>query len=126
MNLNGWTENNSELRSKIVTHGDPDIICLTETHLKEQEHLSIPGYQFIGCNRCCQDLGRRSSGGIGILFKDMLRYEYVFRESYRWMDNVLGVSVLDKGGLVLVTVFCVYLPLMDPGMVETMKRYSTG
>ena len=48
--MNSWTENNSNLREKIVTHGNPDIICLTETHLKKEGEIKVEGYQFYGLN----------------------------------------------------------------------------
>ena len=51
LNVNGWTENNGRLRLKLITHNEPDIVCITETHLKNDEQLELDEYICFTKNR---------------------------------------------------------------------------
>ena len=40
-NVNGWTINNSQLRSETIELMNVDIICITETHLPGDSNITI-------------------------------------------------------------------------------------
>lgn len=53
---------------EILNDIKPDLVLLTETHLKNNIGIKFDGYTFIGKSR-----NEKSSGGVGILIKDQLR-----------------------------------------------------
>ena len=54
LNVNGWTQNNAMLRKNLLKHSKADFICVNETHLKKDDIISLPGYQWVGYNRTMQ------------------------------------------------------------------------
>ena len=81
MNVNLWTDNNSQLREKLVTYNKPDIICVTETHLKGGNKIHVPEFTFIGMNR--KTTGNKGSGGIGILIRNTMYNDYLIKKLLR-------------------------------------------
>ena len=109
-NVNCWSENNEELRAKLVTHNNPDIVCITETHLKDDQVLEVNGYDYYGLNRKLQVKNSRGSGGVRILVKTSLHAEFAVDRCYELKDNVLGLMLNSDVGDERYVVFCVYLP----------------
>jgi hypothetical protein len=73
INITGWTENNRELRTRIIFELDSDILSINETHLADGKSISIPGYKWFGFNRSQRDINApKTFGGIGILVKNTL------------------------------------------------------
>ena len=107
--MNGWAENNGQLRQHLITYNDPDIICLTEIHLKGDDKLWIDGYSYYGLNRKTLPT-QRGSGGVGILVNHNLAKEHVVNGCYKLMDNVISVRLTNKISREETVVFCVYLP----------------
>ena len=91
MNVNCWSKNNCELREKILTCNNPDIICVVETHLKGDVTINIPNYTFFGLNRKLNiDKNYRGSGGIGIFLRNSLQNNYQIERCLEIEDNILG------------------------------------
>ena len=110
INVTCWPKTNSLLKSKIVTHDNPDIICLTETHLCKNDGINVNGYTYYGLNRIINADRLRGSGGIGILVSDRLHNVYKVERKLEINDNVLGLLLTCKTSELTVGVYCVYLP----------------
>ena len=69
-NINGWTNANRVLKSQIIQQFDSDVMCLLETHLKNDEAVCVNNYTWFGYNRKVKDIrATKFSGGVGILVK---------------------------------------------------------
>ena len=44
LNVNCWGENNGKLQAEIVKSQNADVICISETHLKGEDEISLHGY----------------------------------------------------------------------------------
>ena len=97
INVGGWTENNSTLRTEILKHMDSDVICINETHLQGNATIELQNYTYYGFNRQLTHIhAPKGSGGIGIFVKDKLLSTFnvsVFDKSY---DGILGISLISK------------------------------
>ena len=51
MNVNSWTEDNCTLKEKMILANNPDIVCITETHLQNETVINVENYSYIGLNR---------------------------------------------------------------------------
>ena len=76
----------------LLTAHDPDIICVSETHLKGNEAVTLPNYVFFGLNRKLKS--SKGLGGVGILIKRTLMDKYHANRCYKLYDNVLGVELI--------------------------------
>ena len=93
---------------KIALHNNPDIVCLTETHLKENDRITVEGYQFFGSNRKVSNV--KGSGGVGILINNTIYEDCKVIKSFVLQDNVIGVSLQNNYNDFETIVYCVYLP----------------
>ena len=110
-NVNGWTQNNCNLRERILMSQNPDIICLTETHLIGENKAEIQGFSGYFRNRPLGDKRlSKGSGGVGILFRNGLRNTFEIENCYVHLDNVLGIKLRNKETDEQIAVYCVYLP----------------
>ena len=65
-NVNSWTDNNCDLRQKVLNYLVADVIVIVETKLKHDDIIKLHGYQWFGSNRKSQLRSARcGSGGIG-------------------------------------------------------------
>ena len=74
LNINGWTENNKELRLALIKHTSPDVLCLQETHLDAGQSINIEGYLWIGHNRTNKHVKVKKASGGG--WKYLLKTRY--------------------------------------------------
>ena len=95
LNVNGWSASNDELRKSLVTFNDPDIICMTETHLKLEETINISNYDYFGVNRKVDKnvKNQRGSGGCGMLVKSDLNDYYDINTCFTHNDNVIAIEL---------------------------------
>ena len=111
INVGGWTENNSTLRTEILKHMDSDVICINETHLQGNATIELQNYTYYGFNRQLTHIhAPKGSGGIGIFVKDKLLSTFnvsVFDKSY---DGILGISLISKNTDYSLAIFATYLP----------------
>lgn len=113
LNVNGFTSQNAKLKEKLCKYGDPDIICITETHLSSDE-FSIEGYKWYGnCRKFKKKNGVKTFGGVGILVKDSVFDEYNVAVCANDYDGLLAVSVTHRATQYISVVACTYLAPSD-------------
>ena len=108
--MNGWTESNNKLHEPMVTDGDPDIICLMETHLKPSQEIELEGYLYEGLTRKLTKKSQKGSGGIAILTRNKLMNEYKLEKVCEWKDNILGIKYTSKEDCGNFVIYCMYAP----------------
>jgi exonuclease III len=91
---------------------DCDIICISETHLVENQTIEVNGYKWYGHNR--QGLHVRApkgSGGVGILVRDCLFMNFDVNIVDKDHGGVLGVQFHHKkSDLTIILYVCYLLP----------------
>ena len=50
-NVNDWTEGNGDSRCNIISLMNIDVVMISETHLKDNDLISIPDFTWLGFNR---------------------------------------------------------------------------
>lgn len=108
MNINGYTETSSTLKEILFLHGDPDFVCLGETHLGSYEYINVPGYKYFGNSRPL--LNGRKSGGVAIMMKEYLYETYTAQICCADTEGIIALKVEhDQTGYTFVLVSN-YLP----------------
>ena len=110
-NINGWTEQNRNIRSAIIRALDCDIVCLIETHLSGDRELLIDGYRTYMHSRCEQHVrARKSYGGLAILCKQKLFDDYDIEVVDKQRDGILILNLVKKHSGYSILFIGVYLP----------------
>ena len=110
-NVNGWTLNNSILRSSIIVNKNSDIVCICETHLRDHDVINMTGYAWYGHNRHSRNVRAwRGSGGIGIFVKDEITQIFTVTIIDNTFDGILGIALTHKWSGVRLAVCVCYLP----------------
>ena len=110
-NVNGWTNQNKELRIGIIKTLGSDIICLCETHLKNNDQISVPDYIWFGFNRSvAHTKATRGSGGVGILVGKEFITKYAISVTDKCVDGILGLKFHNLENEYIFIVFVCYLP----------------
>ena len=110
-NVQSWTQSNRHVRETVLLQLDPDIICLSETHLRDNDTIELTGYTWLSHNR--QSLHRRArtgSGGCGILVKDSLLTQFTYNIIDNTIEGLLGVKFTNKITDFTFVVYSCYLP----------------
>ena len=124
-NVNGWTENNQELRVKVINHLKPDIVCLSETHFTEQSKIQLDGYTYINHSRKAKHKDAPfTHGGVGILVRDILHKNYVVSIVDQSFDGVLAVSFKHRLSGCAFVVFSCYLPPESSPWCDATNFYA--
>ncbi len=101
-NVNGFYVSNNnrvsyEIRETIIDCLNVDIVSLSETHLRNDEVLSQPGYKWIGHNRLnISPNAVRGSGGVGFLIKHSLLENYTLSSLDKTFEGILWIKLTDK------------------------------
>lgn len=99
------------LKSRLCTFGDPDIVCVSETHLLTYESMEISDFKFIGQSRSVGGAsGETRSGGVAILVKDAVYHDYSMEICCADYDGILGIKLLHLASGYQTVVVCNYLP----------------
>ena len=138
LNVNCWSKNNCDLRKKILNEGDPDIICITETHLKNYQIIAMSGFKSYNLNRKIESTkSHKGSGGVCILIKYDLLEEYKVVNVTCIDESILGVDIECKVSSEKISIFCVYLSpensrygtyneqLLNKLLIETYARVDS-
>lgn len=80
------------LKAKICTYGEPDLICISETHLADGSTIDIDGYCFYGKSQ----MSNRASGGVGVLVNNNTFAKYYVSVCCGDTDGILGVKLTHK------------------------------
>ncbi len=110
-NINGWTENNKLVRSKVIKGENPDICTLLETHLKGADEIKIESYETYSFNRKLSNKrAKRIFGGLCVLVKLTL-FNYfsvqIFDKEY---DGILALKFKHKYTDYTFVLIAGYLP----------------
>lgn len=108
LNLNGWTHGSAELKGLISTYSEPHVICLVETHLKENELINLPGYRCYHKHRTIQ--ASRGSGGVCVLVRDGVYGIYSVQRVDCDLDGILCLKFCHSFTGYETVVVCSYLP----------------
>jgi exonuclease III len=111
MNVNGWTNANSELRQKMLSASDADIICVSETHLSGDSQINIPGYLWCGFNRPLKHARAAiTHGGVGMFMKNSFLNTFSYEVIDRSFDGILGLKFKHIESDAEMIVYSIYLP----------------
>ena len=114
--MRGWKKDvnsdNYEARVKCLKSADLDILAIAETHLREKESLSVPGYIWFGKNRSTNHVNaNRGSGGVGILIKEHLLDWFDVSILDNSIDDMMWIKLKCKLYVLSAICLCVcYLP----------------
>ena len=110
-NVNGWTQNNQDLRVRVINHLNPDIVCLSETHLDGKNTIELEGYKFFDHNRQAKHRDAPyTHGGVGILVKNQMCQDYVISVVDQSFDGILAIKFSHRISTYSFVVFSCYLP----------------
>ena len=110
-NINGWTDQNKNVRTNIIQALDCDIVCLCETHLKGDSELLIQGYKTFTHNRSEQHIrAKKNYGGIAILCKQSVFDNYKVEVVDKEYDGILMINLVDKISGYDILFIGLYLP----------------
>ena len=113
-NINGWTEANQLIRKTVIHLFNPDILCITETHLEKEQSIEVTGFKFIPHNRTIKHVkAPKIHGGIGLLVKNVLYDKYYITVIDKIHDGILGVKFVDKNTEQDFIIFTCYLAPYD-------------
>ena len=96
----------------MILQNNPDVICLIETHLHDDNKIDIPGYKYFGINRkLLNKNANRGSGGVGLLVKLELFSENFVTICAEIQETVIGLELVNKHTTERTIIYCTYLPL---------------
>ena len=76
---------------------DAHIVCLGETHLRNNDEIHIDGFKFIGHNRKCTHVNAlRGSGGVAFLISEAFLNYYTYKIVDKSKNDLLAVKFIDK------------------------------
>ena len=115
--MNGWSyryEDNksAELRRNIVIKHSADVYGLCETHLRDNDVITVSGFKWIGQNRTnISENALRGSGGVGFLISDKLLTDYNYDVIDDTYEGILWIKLSLKHDPETSVLLCVcYLP----------------
>lgn len=91
-----------------MVYDDPDIICLSETHLSRFEYIPLDGYKYFGNSRPVYK--GRKSGGVAILVKNDLFTDYSIVPCSTSFEGILGIELIHRHTDFCAVIVCNYLP----------------
>ena len=114
-NVNGWTEGNGDLRCNIISLTNIDVVMISETHLKDNDLISIPDFTWFGFNRRgIHKKARKASGGVGIFVRDSLFRHFNVNIVDQSMQGIIGIELVNKATDYIVRLYSCYLPPGSP------------
>ncbi len=108
-NVNGWTDSNCGLRSLLLQSLDPDFISLNETHLKNDDIITLEGYTWFGQNRNMHIKAPKASGGVGIFVKDQLFQYFKVTVADQAVDGIFALRFEHRVSQYAFVIFSCYL-----------------
>ena len=104
---------NSNIRKTVLCNFDLDIICISETHLKDNvtNQPNLKNYHWFGHCRKLQNIrAPRAFGGVGIFVKNELFRHYDISPIDNCYDGILGLLFVNRISDAQFIVFSCYLP----------------
>ena len=114
------------MRTKLIDHVDAQIICINETHLKNNQTIAFDGYKFYSHNRQLTHINApKGSGGVGILVHNNIYEEYEISVIDKSFEGILGILLTSKQTDYKIVIYSVYLPPENsPWGRNAMEFYS--
>ena len=122
-NVGGWSNgevfnsvksvDRNDFRGKVINYYNPDIACLVEAWLKEDEEVEFDGFRWFGWNR--SQLNRkavRGSGGVGMLVKSSWCQVWLGEIISVEAENIMWVKFVNKQTMEVFFVAICYIPLV--------------
>ena len=110
-NINGWTDNNSNIRLAAINSFNADIICLGETHLRDNHMINIDGYVPYDHRRKHIHINaNKASGGVYFLVKNTVYTDYKIVELDKSVDGIFALKFTHKKSKYSFVVINTYLP----------------
>ena len=110
-NVNGWANNNCELRECIIQKSDIDVLCVCETHLIGGNVINVEKYKWYGNNRVNQNIrSPKGSGGVGILVRKSIFENYNVSVCENNWDGIFGLTFKSNYNNINIGIFVCYLP----------------
>ena len=110
-NINGWTQENKEIRSKIIESQNADICTLIETHLHGEEKVSVVNYHCFSYNRVLtHNRAKKRYGGLCVLVKKSLFLRYDVKIVDKTYDGILVLMLTNKVTRYSLLIVAAYLP----------------
>ena len=117
-NINGWNENNSLIRENILLSLSDNVWFITETHLKTEENIHVPGLKWIGQNRLKY---KSPSRGIGFIIHLKLYSWYHVKSLESGFESILVMSLIhNHSGFYFITAG-IYIPLKSSPYISHCK-----
>ena len=111
MNINGWTNNNKDLRIKILNYSESDIISLNETKLSDEDTICLDDYYYFDNKRKSVHVDApTASGGVGLLVKYAMAQNYNFHVVDKSYNDILAMKFIHKYTNFTFVVVSAYLP----------------
>ena len=107
--MNGWTDSNCGLRALLLQSLEPDFISLNETHLKNDNVITLEGYTWFGQNRNMHIKAPKASGGVGIFVKDQLLQCFKVTIVDKAVDGILALRFEHRVSQYVFVIFSCYL-----------------
>ena len=118
-NLRGLKNKKLDLKA-LIADNEPDVICLNETFLKNDETLKINGYNTITLNR------RTRGIGVMILIKDHIKTDEITKVHINRHEIIQCRPKLNKQNHVYIT--SIYVPpqaKIDNELIEILNKENT-
>ena len=91
-----------------------DVICLTETHLKNDKEIEVPGFMcYVNNRKVVNSRIRKGSGGVAILIRTSLLRYYGVKLIDKECEGILAVELKNTETSDTIQVYCCYLPPID-------------
>lgn len=110
-NVNGLTEQNTDLRLEIINNLQKDIVVLCETHHQKDTVFNVKDYCWFGHPRLTKHINsRRYFGGDGVLVKYSFLNNYKVTIIDKSMQDMLVLMFESKIHDIRFLIFACYLP----------------
>ena len=125
MNVNGWTNSNHNLRVNILETANCDIFAVTETHWRDGESFSVPGYMCLSDSKRTQV--KQSRGGVALYVKNYLLQMFRIEKCAKICENIMMVKFSGINVSKNLNVCVAYLPPkgskhVTPGFFEKIEK----
>ncbi len=95
-NVRGWTSNNAIIREQFIYKLNPDILCISETHLLGGNTIKIENYFYLHNRKPIHRNAPKTFGGVGTFVIDTLFniYDIVIIDGLQELSCQINLQVL--------------------------------
>ena len=123
--MNGWTNTNQVIREAILHNLNFDIVCISETHLRQTNKISLDEYTWYGHNRPkIPSAVLKGSSRVGVFVKNELFPSYHIHVIDKLIDGIMCLQFTDIISNFTFLVISTYLPPDGSPYANTDNFYS--